>query len=69
MEGSKHFYLIPPRMGSFPVRSMGRIAENKLPLPNGQVVGPRAKIACPKSPKKLGLKQEAEFPPRNIQVA
>ena len=50
-------------MGSFPVRSVGRIAENELPLPNGEVVGSRAKIACPKSPKKSGLKQEAECPP------
>lgn len=69
MEGGKHFYLIPSPKGSFPVRSVGRIAENELPLPNGEVVGPIAKIACPKSPKKSGLKQEAEFPPRDIQVA
>lgn len=69
MEGSKHFYLIPPPVGSFPVRSVGRIAENELPLPNGEVVGPRAETACPNSPKKSGLKQEAKFPPRDIQVA
>lgn len=51
------------------MRSVGRIAENELPLPNGEVVGSRAKIACPKSPKKSGLKQEAECPPWDVQVA
>lgn len=63
-----NIFIIPSPKG-VSCRSVGRIAENELPLPNGEVVGPRAKIACPKSPKKSGLKQEAEFPPRDIQVA
>ena len=67
MEGGKHFYLIPPTMESFSVRSVGMSAENELPLPHGVVVGPRARITCPKSPRKSALK--AEFLPLDIQVA
>ena len=69
MEGGKLLSLIPPMLKSFPVWSVGVNAENELPLPNGEVVGPRARIICLKSPRKSGLKQEAEFPPLEIEVA
>lgn len=69
MEEDKHFYLIPCTMESFPVRSVGLSVDYELPLPNEEMVGLRARITCKKSPRKSGLKQEAELSPWDIQTA
>lgn len=68
-EEGKYFYLIPSTMESFPVRSVGLSVDYELPLPNAEMVGLRARITCKKSPRKSGLKQEAELLPWDIQMA
>lgn len=66
MDRGKGFYLILPTMESFPVRAVGVSAENVLPLPNGEVGRPSARITCQKSPSRSGLKQVAECSPLGI---
>lgn len=69
MEEGEHFYLILPTTESLPVRSVGVSADHKLSLPDEELVGPRSRITCQKSLRKLGPKQQAELSSGDIQVS